>query len=187
MPAAARTISTGQNVDLARARQPNAPTVFVFYSASSSAERALVETLTRRAGAGTVGLRLVRLFGLDAPAAKQHAITETPTVLVWDRFGHTLARTSKMDEINAAVIGALKMARLKWVDESDPAAPDVYKELGGGRAGVPDILKTMSLQPGWMDLVNRLANTAHFSDTALPRRTKEMIATYVSGINGCKY
>ena len=45
----------------------------------------------------------------------------------------------------------------------------------------------MSLQPAWMESIDKLSSIAHFSDTALPRRTKEMIATYVSGINRCKY
>jgi hypothetical protein len=187
-PAATPTISTGQTIDLARHRQINAPTVFVFYNATSGADRELVAALTRRAAGSTVGLRLIALPGLHAPAAKQHAITETPTVLVQDRWGKTLARTSKMDEINTAVLAGLRQARLKWVDERAPEAADVYKNLGGGREPVPGILKTMSLRPDWMNLINELSGRAHFStDTALPRRTKEMIAAYVSGINRCKY
>jgi hypothetical protein len=38
-----------------------------------------------------------------------------------------------------------------------------------------------------MDLINKLSRQAHFSDGYLDRRTKEMIATYVSAINKCKY
>jgi len=182
------TISTGDTVDLLAHRQTGAPTVFVFFNGTSSADRELVATLTGRARASSaVGLRLVRLPSLDAPVAKQHKITETPTVLVLDRFGKPLARTSKMEEIDAAVATGLKMARLKWVDERDPRAPEIYKNLGGGRGPVPHILKTMSMQPDWMNLVSELAARAHFSDTALPRSTKELIATYVSGINRCKY
>ena len=46
----------------------------------------------------------------------------------------------------------------------------------------------MSLQPEWMDAIDRLSRISIFADnTALPRRLKEMIATYVSGINRCKY
>jgi alkylhydroperoxidase/carboxymuconolactone decarboxylase family protein YurZ len=183
------TISTGAAVDLARHLQPEAPTVFLFFNGTSSADKELARTLTERAqsAGGRVALRLVRLMNLDAAAARQHGITETPTVLVLDRFGKTVARTSAMAEIDAAVLQALRMARIKWVDEKDPSAPEVFKNLGGGRAPVPGILKTMSLQPEWMDAIDRLSRRAVFSDTHLPRRTKEMIATYVSALNRCKY
>jgi hypothetical protein len=38
-----------------------------------------------------------------------------------------------------------------------------------------------------MGLVQELASLMHFSDGFLPRKQKEMIATYVSGLNRCKY
>jgi hypothetical protein len=80
------------------------------------------------------------------------------------------------------------MARIKWVSETDPEAETVYRMMGGGKRPVAGIMKTMSLQPEWMEMVARLAGTAHFStNTKLPRRTKEMIATYVSAINHCKF
>lgn len=184
-------LSANEKVELDTHRQPGSPTVFVFYNETSSADRKLVEDLTARRGrsgaAAAVGLVLIRLPNLDAPAAKQHDIKETPTVLVLDRFGKTLARTSQMEEIDQAVMTGLRMARIKWVDERDPKAAEVYKNFGGGRGRVPEIIKTMSLQPEWMNAVAALAGMAQFSDTHLPRRTKEMIATYVSGINRCKY
>lgn len=77
--------------------------------------------------------------------------------------------------------------RIKWIAQSDDKAAEVYKKMGGGKRPVPDIIKTMSLQPEWMDLVMQLAGKAQFSDTELKRRTKEMIATYVSSLNKCKY
>lgn len=182
------TISTGPSVDLAAFAEDGVPNVFVFYNATSSADRALVESImARRRGSNQVGVHLIRLSDLNAPIAKRYNVAETPLVIVRDRFGKEQARTSKIDEVLPAVIAALKVARLKWVDEADPRAAEVYKNLGGGSQRVPGILKTMSLQPEWMDLIDKLSNVAHFSDTALPRRIKEMIATYVSGINRCKY
>lgn len=182
-------ISRGEAVDLDIAAIPNVPNVYVFYSATSSADRALVENLvSRRRGSDQVGLHLIRLSSLDTPAARQHKVTETPLVVVRDRFGHELARTSVIDEIFPAVVKGIKTARLEWVDEADPKAAEVYKNLGAGKIGVASILKTMSLQPEWMDAIDRLSRISIFADnTALPRRLKEMIATYVSGINRCKY
>lgn len=182
-------ISRGEAVDLDVAAVPNQPNVYIFYSATSSADRALVDNLVaRRRNSDQVALHLIRLPSLDSPAAKQHKVVETPLVLVRDRFGHELARTSSVDEIFPAVVKALKTARIAWVDERDPTAPEVYKNLGGGRVGVASIIKTMSLQPEWMDSIDRLSRISIFADnTALPRRLKEMVATYVSGINRCKY
>jgi alkylhydroperoxidase/carboxymuconolactone decarboxylase family protein YurZ len=184
------TISTGQKVDLSQHLGNHMPTVFVFFNAARAADKELVDSLTRRAIASPiVALRLIRLDAVrDAPIAREYAITETPTMLVFDRRGKQTARTGDMAELSAAVGAALRMTgRIAWVDERDPRAPDVYKNLGGGRGAVPEILKTMSLQPQWMEHLDQLSRKAVFSDTNLPRRTKEMIATYVSSLNRCKY
>lgn len=187
-PETVETISTGETVSLNAHLQPNSPTVFVFFNATSSADRKLVADLSARRGASDrVGLCLIRLPSLDAPAAKQHDIRETPTVLILDRFGKTITRTSTMEEIDRAVMTGLRMARLQWVDEKAANAPSVYQNLGAGQRPVPEILKTMSLQPEWMNAIMELSSLAHFRDTHLTRLTKEMIATYVSGINRCKY
>ena len=182
------TISTGRSLVLDKSLVPERPNLVVFYQETSSADKALVEQLTARSKADRkVALRLVRLKNLDAAAAKENAVSETPTLIVFDRFGNQLLRTSKVEEMEPAVRKALGMARIKWISESDPEAATVYRMAGGGNRPVPGIVKTMSLQPQWMEMVFGLAQTAHFSDTKLPRRTKEMIATYVSAINHCKF
>ena len=112
---------------------------------------------------------------------------ETPTLVVLDRFGNELVKTSKIEEIHLALKKAVGMARIKWVSEDDPEAATVYRMAGGGKQGVPGIIKTMSLRPQWMEMVFGLAQMSHFRDGALPRKTKEMIATYVSAINHCKF
>jgi alkylhydroperoxidase/carboxymuconolactone decarboxylase family protein YurZ len=182
LPAAAQTttpapptISTGQAVDLQKHLQPSAPNVFVFHNPEGEEDKRLVAALRERAAASDkVGLRLVALTSADAPVAKQYKVTQTPTVLVFDRHGHETARGGKIEEVDAAVRAALQQARLKWSTEP-------------GAERLPHIIRTMSLQPEWMKSVAQLAQEAHFSDTVLNRRTKEMIATYVSSLNRCKY
>jgi uncharacterized peroxidase-related enzyme len=77
--------------------------------------------------------------------------------------------------------------RLRWVEEHDPRARQVYRRLGGGRWSVPDIFKAMSLRPDLMEKTLDLSETGHFSDGYLDRRTKERIATFVSSLNGSHY
>lgn len=51
---------------------------------------------------------------------------------------------------------------------------------------VPDILRTMSLRPDFLAAVNA-ASAMHFTDGALSRAQHEMIASYVSAVNRCRY
>jgi hypothetical protein len=82
------------------------------------------------------------------------------------------------------------MARIKMVEEADAAGP--LAELYAGSksrsvAGVvPDILRTMSLRPDFLAAVNQ-ASVLHFTDGALTRAQHEMIASYVSALNKCRY
>ena len=183
------TVSTGKAFVLEKVLLPEKPTVVVFYQETSSADRALVEELKESIQnmRGQLGLRLIRLRTVDAPAAKQYEIRETPTLMVLDRFGNLLKRTSKPEEILPAIGKGVKMARIKWVNEDDPEAAKAYRSVGGGRRPVAPIMKTMSLRPELMEGINQIAGMAHFTDGYLPRKTKEMIATYVSAINHCKF
>jgi hypothetical protein len=52
---------------------------------------------------------------------------------------------------------------------------------------MPGILKCFSRRPDFLRQVIDFSNTVHFSDGHLNRRTKEMIATLVSGLNQCPY
>lgn len=56
-----------------------------------------------------------------------------------------------------------------------------------GRENVPEILKFFSLRPDFLRQVIGFSETAHFTYWLLHRKTKEMIATYVSGLNQCPY
>jgi hypothetical protein len=77
------------------------------------------------------------------------------------------------------------VVRIDWAADDDPRMAEVERLLGRRPAG--GILRTMSLQPQWLAYINDLSRRAHFADAALDRRTKEMIATYVSGLNDCRY
>lgn len=84
------------------------------------------------------------------------------------------------------------MARIRWVNESDATddCAKAYEEWFAAnpeRPAVPGILKCMSLRPDFFRDVVAISNRLHFSSGHLDRRTKEMIATYVSALNQCPY
>ncbi len=62
-----------------------------------------------------------------------------------------------------------------------------WKEKNPGRDRFPGILKCFSARPDFLEQVMTFSYGLHFSDGHLDRRTKEMIATYVSAINSCDY
>lgn|ERR1700690_778940 len=58
---------------------------------------------------------------------------------------------------------------------------------GSGRTKVPGIIKCFGARPDFLKQVLAFSNTVHFSEGHLPRRQKEMIASYVSFLNRCPY
>jgi len=83
------------------------------------------------------------------------------------------------------------MPRIQWIEEDTATgdAAEAYAEWmqQTGRDRIPGILKCMSLRPDFFRQVVEFSNTLHFSEGHLTRRVKEMIATFVSGINRCPY
>ena len=83
-----------------------------------------------------------------------------------------------------------QMARIKMVDEADAAGPlvELYAAAKSRSVAkvVPDILRTMSLRPDFLTAIDS-ASRLHFSDGALTRAQHEMIASYVSALNRCRY
>jgi hypothetical protein len=83
------------------------------------------------------------------------------------------------------------MARIKMVDQSEATgplaglyvSPEAQSSAGGG---VADIIKTMSLRPDFLAGI-MAASRMHFTDGALTRAQHEMIASYVSALNHCRY
>ena len=62
---------------------------------------------------------------------------------------------------------------------------DEIKKSSGGM--VPNILRVLSLRPDLMGIVAALHRNLMLEPHALDRTTKELIAAYVSKINGCEY
>ena len=98
-----------------------------------------------------------------------------------------IGRSSQPDEIRAAVRKGQLMGRIKWVDEDDPKAPEVYGAPAQAlKRGIPGIIKTMSQRPEAVQMMN-IISRVHFSDGFLRRREHEMIAAYVSALNKCRF
>ncbi len=164
---------------------PEKPTVFVFLKPSSTLEQAFLDQL-RRDTSAHVGFGIIRLRTGAEPIARQYQVKVTPTALVYDRRGRLVIRSSDAIAIRAAVQKAAAVMRIDWAEEGDPRMEEAIR-LREGRLPLPGIMRTMTLKPEYMGLVNDLAQKAHFADGFIDRRTKEMIATHVSALNKCKY
>jgi hypothetical protein len=184
----AEVVSKGARFELKRVLKDEGTTVVLFVQDTSAMEQHFVADLTKELPLGDkIGLELVRLKDVSAPAAVQYMIKSTPTAIVYDRFGREMARTSQPDEIRAAVRKGQLMARIKWIDEDDPKAPEVYGAPAEAiKRGLPGIVKTMALRPEAFRMFN-IMSAIHFSDGFLKRREHEMIAAYVSSLNKCKF
>ena len=82
------------------------------------------------------------------------------------------------------------MARIKMVEEGEATGPLAGIYAAAKRRSVakvvPDILRTMSLRPDFLQAIDA-ASRLHFSDGALNRAQHEMVASYVSALNKCRY
>jgi alkylhydroperoxidase family enzyme len=82
------------------------------------------------------------------------------------------------------------MARIAWVEDADATGPvaELYQQIRrtSMRGNVPDILRTMSQRPDFLEAIDA-ASRLHFNDGALTRAQHEMIASYVSALNRCHY
>ena len=82
------------------------------------------------------------------------------------------------------------MARIKMIDESEAEGPlaALYAAAKARSAIgiVVPILKTMSLRPDFLASIEA-ASRMHFTDGALTRAQHEMVASYVSALNRCRY
>ena len=84
------------------------------------------------------------------------------------------------------------MPFIHWIEDEDARGEvaDVYrayKQANPHRPRMPEILKCFSPRPDFLRQVIDFSYSLHFSEGHLDRRTKEMIATYVSGLNQCPY
>ena len=76
------------------------------------------------------------------------------------------------------------------VAESDARGPlaEIYARTKSQSVAkvVPEILRTMSMRPDFLAAIDT-ASRLHFTDGALNRAQHEMIASYVSALNKCRY
>ncbi len=184
----AQVISKGRPFEIKNVLKAEGTTVVLFLQDTSVMEQQFLTELEQRLPDDEkVALDVVRLKDLTAPAAQQYSILATPTAIVYDRFARELARTSQPEEIRAAVRKGQLMARIKWIDEDDPKAPEVYGAPPEAlKRGLPGIVKTMALRPEAYQMF-KIMSEIHFTDGFLKRREHEMIAAYVSSLNKCKF
>ena len=82
------------------------------------------------------------------------------------------------------------MARIKMIPDGEASgelAAIYARSKSHSVAGVvPEILRTMSLRPDFLTAIDA-ASRLHFTDGALTRAQHEMIASYVSALNRCRY
>lgn len=180
-------VSTGSRFELKKTLKAEGTTVLLFINDTSVIEQQFLADVSKLLPAEKVALNVVKVKDMTAPASQQFDVKATPTALVYDRFGRLLARTSQPEEIRAAVRKGQLMARIKWIDEDDPKAPEVYgRPASEIQRGLPGIVKTMALRPDAFQMFN-IMSQIHFSDGFLKRREHEMVAAYVSALNKCKF
>lgn len=84
------------------------------------------------------------------------------------------------------------MPLIHWIPENE-ASGELAEVIAAWRAAnphrqdFPGILQCFTQRPDFLRQVMAYSYGIHFSDGHLNRRTKEMIATYVSGLNRCPY
>lgn len=81
---------------------------------------------------------------------------------------------------------------IAWTDEHRATGElaAVYREWfehNPERTEIPGIMKCFSQRPDFLRDIMLASYRVHFADGHLTRRTKEMIATYVSALNKCRY
>ncbi|HZO91957.1 MAG TPA: hypothetical protein VFB38_26810 [Chthonomonadaceae bacterium] len=184
----AEVVSKGSRFEVKKVLKAEGTTVVLFLQETSLMEQQFLAELQKQLPEDEkVVLRVVTLKDTAAPAAQQYQIMATPTALVYDRFGRELARTSQPEAIRAAVRKGQLMARLYWIDEDNPKAPEVYGAPPEAlKRGLPGIVKTMGLRPDAYRMF-QVMSEIHFTDGFLKRREHEMVAAYVSAINHCKF
>lgn len=84
------------------------------------------------------------------------------------------------------------MPFIRWVDDHQATGEvaDIYSEWkrqNPARTEMAGILKCFSPNPALLRAIIGFTYPLHFTEGHLTRRQKEMIATFVSGLNHCLY
>ena len=183
-------LSTGADVALANHLVPEQPTIFFFYRPSSMLEQQFFEGVQQQFKDKPIGLKVVHLKTGEEPIAKKYEITTTPSALIFDRRGRQTGKATTPEELTELTRKAADVARIDWVTELTDPRFEALKKMGApfrAPQQIPGIMRTMSPKPEAMGLVQELASLMHFREGALTRRQKELVATYVSALNRCKY
>ena len=183
-------ISTGADVVLANHLVPEQPTLFFFYKPSSMLEQQFFDDVQKTLKDKPIGLKAIHLKTGDEPIAKKNEITATPMALIFDRRGRQTGKATTPEEIAKLMRQANDLARIDWITDAADPRFEMLKKMGApfkAPQQIPGILRTMSAKPEAMVMIQELSSLMQFNDGFLPRKQKEMIATYVSGLNRCKY
>ena len=72
-------------------------------------------------------------------------------------------------------------------EKADAALQDVYAKTQSAFGMIPKVFVAQSIRPDLLDPMVSYVNRLMIETHALPRKTKELIAAYVSTINKCNY
>jgi len=84
------------------------------------------------------------------------------------------------------------MPRIAWIEDADATGRlaelyNIARSRAHSRGRVPDVVRTLSLRPDFLEAIMNAVNRLHFTDGALTRAQHEMIATYVAALNRCHF
>lgn len=151
-------------------------------------EQGLFDDLKKQCESHGVGIEAIHLTSGEEPIAKKYEVTQTPVGIVYDRRGRQTGKATSASEIVLAAMKASDVGRIDWAMPGTPEADQIKALVGADDPRkLPGIMRAMSLKPEAMAGMIRMARQMHFSDGALKVRTKELIATYVSSMNQCKF
>lgn len=165
---------------------PEQTTIFIIGKIATPADRALLEGLKAAVAGQTIAIKQ-----LEATPARRAALklTEAATVaVILDRRGREQGRSSELAEAVRLAKRSAQVGRIDWAMDGTPTG-DLAKRLTGAPSveQLPGIMRAMSLNPEAMVGMIGMARKMHFADGALPSKTKELIATYVSSLNQCPF
>lgn len=186
MKALQTPLSRGNVVELKDNLAVEQPTLFVFIK---STDNEFLDSLKKASEGQSVEIQVIALKTGAEPIAKKYEVTETPTVLVYDRRGRLTGKATALKETVELAMQASDVGRIDWAMPGSPEAEKIQKmnpRMDDPRK-LPGIMRAMSLNPEAMAGMIQMASRMHFSPGKLDVRTKEMIATYVSSLNSCKF
>lgn len=188
MSALQNPVSRGNVVELKDHLAFESATIFIFIKSSVASDQEFFDNFKKIAEGHPVEVKAILLKTGEEPIAKKYEITSTPMALIYDRRGRQTSKATETHEIVEAAMKAADVGRIDWAMPGSPEADEIKKRMNlDDPRKLPGIMRAMSLRPEAMMGMIQMARTMHFSPGKLDVRTKEMIATYVSSLNQCKF